>query len=300
MAAAFLPTLLACSSNDDTPRKERGDRGGSGGGTIVGGGSGGTGTGGTGTGGTGTGGTGTGGSDSKPSDCTLSIPDKPVCTTCFRSACETQCVTAQSQANFDNFLSCIHDCEKNDQQCLDGCDTQYPNEGAAFDTLSECINTNCKKECFPCNVENTTNPRCTDCFQDQCDAVCTAFEPDVEAYNTCLGECSNDSCQQACLDQYPTAAPFFECLETKCPVECNIGFTPDCDLNMTNQSVECNDCFHAQCLNECNAFEPDLKAFNDCKAQCTDQPCYNACLSNFPTAAAFYECVFTQCQNQCQ
>ncbi|MCU0692084.1 MAG: hypothetical protein MUF54_11840 [Polyangiaceae bacterium] len=258
IVASFVAPMFACSTEDDD-----GDNGGSGGtaGSLFGGSGGGTGggmtggtgggmTGGTGggmTGGTGggeTGGTGggmtggTGGGETGgtggggTSDCTLNL-GTPECTTCGQQKCEAQCVPFQSEATAEAFITCINACERDDEACLDACETQHPAAAKVMRTFDMCLGSQCWESCGGQScMFGTGNPTCDACFTSKCKVECETCTANLECVLLldCIGDCpeGDSACQQTCISGHQNGVEDLMsllgqggCLAAKCNTECS-------------------------------------------------------------------------------
>lgn len=210
---AIAAGLLACG--DDNPTF--GDGGGGATSTTGGGGTGGDGGTASGTGGTASG-VGAGGM-------AACVDFGEPCSACELVACEDRYCECYGNADCGLYASCVIDCASGDTQCLQDCNTAYPDGITDAVLLNDCAATSCPQQCAAFDLYEL-DP-CETCLYENCETAmngCLAV-PDCTALLFCIAECGDDmGCQNGCAATYPggieKATPVGSCSNQNCGSEC--------------------------------------------------------------------------------
>ncbi len=233
--------LLACSAKDLSEFNAGGAAGSASGGAAGSGGSSGTsgaagsgsgGSAGTATGGSsgtasggsagtggGTGGAGTGGTGGSPCEGLCNQVAQLACPNENQAACRPDCEAqyAACKPEYDALLACVQSsgnlgCDDSGELFVGGCDA----------SLSKAL------VCAAC-IPSVSADSCEVCQAKNCCSQTKSYlaEPNAKALETCTDGCvgGDDTCIQACIDQFPGAGAkaidLFQCMSTSCGVECN-------------------------------------------------------------------------------
>jgi len=69
------------------------------------------------------------------------------CTTCYQSACSSQCQACAGNYDCVMAFTCIAQCPQGDMTCWNGCVSQYPGSFSLIMAMYNCANGNCKSQC---------------------------------------------------------------------------------------------------------------------------------------------------------
>jgi len=216
-------------------------------------------------------------------------------------ACVSTIAACQNSSACNSFYNCIAGCS--DDACWNQCIQSNPTGSDQYFAINTCICNTCDTECA--NDPMCAAPTCgfafTDASCDSCsDSACCSQEQ----------ACADDGTCPSCLSASPPSAcssngaynAYLDCLGTNCETECGVS-TSGCGL--TTNNATCDDCFQAACETECVAATDDssLNALLGCYGPCSDQPCFDACDAQYPTAAAALgeldTCMGAECGTEC-
>ena len=142
---------------------------------------------------------------------------------------------------------------------------------------------------------------CQDCVATSCADVWCDCTEDMEcgALFTCWSSCMDETCTQACLQQYPNAISkailVTNCASGPCAMACPQSGEP---------LEPCGECLYTSCDAEMNAClsNPDCSGLWACFIDCGqfDLTCQQDCYAAFPTGAEPLEDVFGCADMECQ
>lgn len=156
-------------------------------------------------------------------DCTCGDePEDDVCDTCVKGACCTQLGDYRAAGDLTDFVDCAGPCA--DQACVDDCIDQFPEAGAGYEGLVSCQDDSCDETCNCAPADG--DDACTTCIKGSCctEALAYGRASDVDDFETCAGDCTDQACVDDCATQYPVAGTAYDaavtCQDTNCAAQC--------------------------------------------------------------------------------
>jgi hypothetical protein len=210
------------------------------------------------------------------------------------AACITNCnsLTSVCPAETPPYLSCTLETTST-VMCTDG-GSIVPACDAEDRAVGQCV------VCKPLTTDGT----CATCSRSSC---CTELQSyvgatDAAAFDTCLADCTDLACVDACTAASPLAGAAYEdvgaCQNDSCAEPCLCQASAD--------DTACITCAKSNCCSELvpYALASDIEGFVTCIQPCAaDQACADACIADFPVAGAAFEtystCVLGACPTEC-
>jgi hypothetical protein len=150
------------------------------------------------------------------------------CSACEIEACEDRYCECYGNVDCGLYASCAIDCDPGDAECLQACNTAYPDGITDAVLLNDCAATSCSSECEQFELYELTP--CQTCLYEECESAmndCLAV-PDCSALLFCLADCEGSvTCQNTCYATYPNgiepATPVGTCSSQNCASACAGG-----------------------------------------------------------------------------
>jgi hypothetical protein len=247
------------------------------------------------------------------------------CGSCIATACESQRVACESEAQCAAWWSCVLQCPVDasgdaDSACTSACPQPAQTDGIQLlQALQACRSKaacpcaqgdagSCPHPllCQSCPGTSTAAQACQKCFENSC---CETLDeckknPDCTAIRNCLTSCPQTAagywdCELACGEKYPAGYPtvraLIACVPYHCPTECG-GVTASC-LTCQNQ----------HCAAERTACWADVECTKimACGAHCAvnDLECMTQCAQGQPASKPLWDtmigCTEANCAAVC-
>jgi hypothetical protein len=144
------------------------------------------------------------------------------CGTCSKTSCCDEFANYNLAPDVDAFYACASACTTT--QCFDACVLASPVAGTAYSALAECQDDSCVEPCI-CGA-STSDDACDTCYKSSCCTEYAAYvlSPNALEFENCALDCADDTCFEACVDQYPAAGASYlgwvACIDANCATDC--------------------------------------------------------------------------------
>jgi hypothetical protein len=229
------------------------------------------------------------------------ISTEATCQTCAETNCCTELADCDTGTDCGSLIDCFAPCDPADDACIQACVDQFPDGGAPYTSLYDCVTAGCETECAAAGICGSDlsfqSVALTECVTASC---CASFTPcyDDATCNACLMDPTTAGC-----DTNELYTALNTCMDTNCPTTIcttDIGFS---DTTTGDPIFECNTCAGDSCCASLETCVGDgSEQAVDLCITCLQTPDDAACVAAaaIQTAAnTFNTCVETSCATEC-